>query len=78
VVDQILTGVLDEIVCALGAGDVVVIRGFGRFERRERPGGQVYVNPITKATQVMPTQHRVAFVPSPKIKERLAGDVGGS
>lgn len=70
--------VLDTIEGSLCAGRQVAIKGFGRFEIRERRG-RTGRNPRTGALVTVPPRQAVAFVASARLKQavQVASGVGG-
>lgn len=72
-VHRVLKGFVDMVGLSLSAGDDVVIRRFGKFERRERKA-VVRRNPKTGTEISVPAKKSVGFVPSRNLKARLNSD----
>lgn len=65
--------VLEAITIALVNGQAVVIRGFGRFEPRQRKA-VVRRNPVSGLDMHVPPRRTVGFVPSDSLKARVNAD----
>lgn len=76
-IDTVLADVLDVIGLSLTAGEPVNIRGFGRFDPRDRKP-VTRLNPATQEPIHVPAKRSVGFVPSQKLKERLNGGPSSS
>ena len=58
---------------SLAVGEEVTVRGFGRFELRDRPPVTLK-NPRTGDPILVPPRQTVVFLPSMTLKARLNGD----
>lgn len=69
-VEDVINASIDVMGMALACNESVNIRGFGKFEPRER-AAHVKINPKTREEIKVPDSRTVAFVPSPTLKRRL-------
>lgn len=69
-VDQVLDGLTEVVSMNLRAGDDVTVRSFGKFVLRHRRAVR-RVNPRTNVATDVPDRVTAAFIPSPKLRERL-------
>lgn len=67
-----LDAMLDLITLGLACGEDIVLRNFGKFQPRTRPPVTRH-NPRTGIKVSIPERQSVAFVPSPRLKDRLNG-----
>lgn len=70
IVDTVVDDVLEVIGMSLSAGEQVNLRGFGRFDPRDRKP-VVRLNPATQEPIQVPAKRSVGFVPSQILKDRL-------
>lgn len=73
VVDEVLASILKLVVLNLAVGEAVMMRGFGRFECRDRPPTTLR-NPRTGEPIPVPARTTVVFLPSALLKGRVNGD----
>lgn len=69
-VDRVVEAMLDEVCTSLVEGHAVALRGFGRFEPRQRRA-VTRANPITREPIKVPAMVSVGFVPSSVLKTAL-------
>lgn len=69
-VDRVLGSFFDTVTSGLAGGDDVTIRGFGKFEPRQRRA-VVRRNPRTGVEISVPAKTSVGFKPSTNLKTRL-------
>lgn len=74
VVESVLSGITDEIICSLKKGDSVVIHGFGKFVVRSYGARKCY-NPITGNIEILEPSIQPAFIPGTKIRKELNDEV---
>lgn len=70
VVETILTGITDEIICSLRNSESVGIHGFGKFVARHYGSRKCY-NPITKSIEMLEPSIQPAFIPGPKFRKEI-------
>lgn len=69
-VAAVVAGLLEEISAALGGGEAVHLRTFGKFEPRTRPAS-VRPNPRTGDPMTIPRRLTVGFLPSSTLRAAL-------
>ena len=70
VVENVLSGITDEIICSLKNGDSVGIHGFGKFVARTYGARKCY-NPITGKIEMLEPSIQPAFVAGPKFRKEI-------
>lgn len=70
VIDAVVVDTLEVVGLTLAAGEEVNLRGFGRFDPRDRKP-VTRLNPATGEPIQVPAKRSVGFVPSPVLKNRL-------
>ncbi|MGK7911365.1 MAG: HU family DNA-binding protein [Synechococcus sp.] len=66
--------ICDVIAESLAHGEGVTLSNFGTFKTRQRKARQTY-HPRTKEPVTIPAARTAAFVPSPKLQERVKDGV---
>ena len=62
---------------SLAQGEGVTLSNFGTFKTRQRKARQTF-HPRTKQPVTIPAARTAAFVPSPKLQEKVKGGVDAS
>lgn len=70
VVENVLSGITDEIICSLKKGDAVGIHGFGKFVSRTYGARKCY-NPITGKIEMLEPSIQPAFIAGPKFRKEI-------
>lgn len=70
VVESVLCGITDEIICSLKKGDSVSIHGFGKFVARPYGARKCY-NPITGKIEMLEPSVQPAFIAGPKFRKEI-------
>lgn len=70
--EEALDALLVVITLGLACGEDIVFRRFGKFQPRTHPP-VTRRNPMTGVPVDVPEQQSVAFVPSPRLKDRMNG-----
>jgi DNA-binding protein HU-beta len=69
-IERVLDSLVNVIVVSVSAGESVTLRGFGKFEARQRRP-LVRKNPRTGEQHNIPERRSVAFVPAKYLRQRL-------